>query len=226
MSCLEQLLRGLGHVGGIDPGVVELHGVRHLLHLSPGLRSAALDVVSTADLFFGGRVSPIHGEASILDQLAHADRWLRLRRARRRFGDLVLDPGTVEARRTLQILAAAGTRKLAVLDVGGDHGMELAPRAGTAYALRRRLHVVHGSGTLWPLGSRGVRHQGGVYAHAGGAGAQVGGGGGATAREQRLRKHRGAGHGRGSEVAGATIKQRSREQGSGGREQEDAVESD
>ena len=213
LSCLEQLLRGLGHVGVMDPGVVELHGVRHLLHLSPGLRSAALDVAPTAGLFFGGRASLVeasHGEASFLDQFAHAHLRLRLRRALRRFGDLVLDCGGVE-----RILAAAGRRKLAaVLDVGGDGDMELAPGAGTAYALRRRrLLAAHGSGALWLLGSRGVRHQGGVHAHAGGAGVQVGGGGGATAREQRRREHRGAGHGRGRGVdRGATTRRWEREE--------------
>ena len=204
LSCLEQLLRGLGHVGVMDPGVVELHRVRHLLHLSPGLRSAALDVAPTAGLFFGGRASLVeasHGEASFLDQLAHADRRLRLRRASRRFGDLVLGSW---------ILAAAGTRKLAAV----DRDVELAPGAGTAYALRRRqLDVAHGSGALWLLGSRGVRHQGGVHAHAGGAGVQVGGGGGATAREQRRREHRGAGHGRGRGVdRGATTRRWEREE--------------
>uniref|UniRef100_A0A8R7PB19 Uncharacterized protein n=1 Tax=Triticum urartu TaxID=4572 RepID=A0A8R7PB19_TRIUA len=85
LSCLEQLLRGLGHVGVMDPRVVELHGVRHLLHLSPGLRSAALDVAPTAGLFFGGRASLVeasHGEASVHDQFAHADLRLRLHTGR------------------------------------------------------------------------------------------------------------------------------------------------
>uniref|UniRef100_A0A453KM92 Uncharacterized protein n=1 Tax=Aegilops tauschii subsp. strangulata TaxID=200361 RepID=A0A453KM92_AEGTS len=141
LSCFEKLLRGLGHVGVMDPGVVELHRVRHLLHLSPGLCSAALDLLPTVGHVFGGRASLVeasHGEASFLDQFAHAHLRLRLRRGSRRFGDLVIDCGEVE-----WILAAAGRRKLAaVLDVGGDGDMELAPRAGTAYALRRRRLLV------------------------------------------------------------------------------------